>query len=247
MLSRTPLTRPVLPVTVAMFVALAWWRWDPPLRAQPADPIGPIAWGQPLDEIGRGEFHEMHPAWQRADIEADRALVEQVARLHDALSSIDARLERDARAAEALHAAVVELAGLSETTASATRHIREAVARGLEGIRLEVERLTRHVAAAAVEPADEPARLSINDAEAAQLARLPGVGSVLAARIISHRQNHGPFSSLEQLLDVPGIGPATLAKIRPYLTTSQPDQATPDPAGEPVEPTAPMRRGSDGG
>lgn len=57
----------------------------------------------------------------------------------------------------------------------------------------------------------------VNQATAAELESLPGVGPVLAGRIISHRDEHGPFESPEDLLDVAGIGEATLARLRPLV------------------------------
>jgi competence ComEA-like helix-hairpin-helix protein len=59
--------------------------------------------------------------------------------------------------------------------------------------------------------------LDINSAEAAELSQLPGVGPALARRMIDHRQAHGPFLTPEAILDVPGIGEATLDRIRPHL------------------------------
>lgn len=56
--------------------------------------------------------------------------------------------------------------------------------------------------------------ISLNQADAAALEALPGVGPVLAERIIAHREEHGPFQSVEDLLEVPGIGEAKLASIR---------------------------------
>ena len=59
--------------------------------------------------------------------------------------------------------------------------------------------------------------VNVNAAGAAELAQLPGLGPATAARIVDHRRDHGPFTSLEGLLDVPGIGPATLERMRPHL------------------------------
>jgi competence protein ComEA len=50
--------------------------------------------------------------------------------------------------------------------------------------------------------------VDLNTAGAAELEALPGVGPVLAQRILDHREQHGPFGSVEELEDVPGIGPA---------------------------------------
>lgn len=59
--------------------------------------------------------------------------------------------------------------------------------------------------------------VDVNRASAVELAQLPGLGPAMAQRIIDHRKAHGDFSSLDALLDVPGIGEATLAAIRPHL------------------------------
>lgn len=57
-------------------------------------------------------------------------------------------------------------------------------------------------------------RVRVNTASAADLQALPGVGPVLAQRIVAHRESAGPFESVEDLLDVPGIGEAKLAGLR---------------------------------
>ena len=57
-------------------------------------------------------------------------------------------------------------------------------------------------------------RIQINDADAASLESLPGVGPVLAGTIVSHRSEYGPFLKVEDLLDVPGIGEKKLASLR---------------------------------
>ena len=59
--------------------------------------------------------------------------------------------------------------------------------------------------------------VNINTADETELAQLPGLGVTTARRIIDHRREHGPFTSLEGLLDVPGIGQVTLTAMRPYL------------------------------
>ena len=70
------------------------------------------------------------------------------------------------------------------------------------------------------ETVPEPAfPININTASAEELAYLPGVGPVLAERIVQWReQNGGFFSSAEDLLNVEGIGPVRLEEILPYIT-----------------------------
>jgi competence protein ComEA len=57
-------------------------------------------------------------------------------------------------------------------------------------------------------------KVDINVASASELERLPGVGPVLAQRIVAFREDHGPFGVVEDLLDVPGIGEAKLSQMR---------------------------------
>lgn len=59
--------------------------------------------------------------------------------------------------------------------------------------------------------------LDINVATAAELETLAGVGPATARSIIGLRDERGPFLSVEELLDVPGIGTAKLALLRPYV------------------------------
>lgn len=57
-------------------------------------------------------------------------------------------------------------------------------------------------------------RIRVNDADAAALESLPGVGPVLAKAILSYRTEYGAFHSVEDLLGVPGIGEQKLASLR---------------------------------
>src|SRR5919204_4616855 len=60
--------------------------------------------------------------------------------------------------------------------------------------------------------------LNINTATETDLETLSGIGEVLAATIIEYREQNGPFASVDDLLDVSGIGPATLEEIRDQVT-----------------------------
>lgn len=62
------------------------------------------------------------------------------------------------------------------------------------------------------------ALVNLNTATPGQLEELPGVGPVTAEAIVAFRTEHGAFTSVEELLDVSGIGEATLAEIAPHAT-----------------------------
>jgi competence protein ComEA len=60
--------------------------------------------------------------------------------------------------------------------------------------------------------------LNLNTATVTELDGLPGIGPVLAQRIVDHRETSGPFASVEELDDVPGIGPAIAAELAGLVT-----------------------------
>lgn len=60
--------------------------------------------------------------------------------------------------------------------------------------------------------------VSINTADQVTLETLPGVGPVTAGAILAWREEHGAFAAVEELLEVSGIGPATLAELMPHIT-----------------------------
>ena len=60
--------------------------------------------------------------------------------------------------------------------------------------------------------------ININSASETELETLSGIGEVLAATIVEYRTQNGPFASVEDLMDVSGIGPATLDEIRDQVT-----------------------------
>ena len=59
--------------------------------------------------------------------------------------------------------------------------------------------------------------LNLNTADIWQLQEIPGIGEILARRIVEYRRAHGGFSSVQQLLDVDGIGLAKLNTIMEYI------------------------------
>lgn len=59
--------------------------------------------------------------------------------------------------------------------------------------------------------------VNINTAGDAELQRLPGIGPSMAQRILDYRSENGRFKSIDELDEVKGIGPAKLAKMRPFV------------------------------
>lgn len=102
-----------------------------------------------------------------------------------------------------------------------------AVRGGLSGRLVDVDRAP---------PVELRFQVDLNRASAPELALLPGIGETLAERIMQYRQRHGPFRELDELQRVHGIGPRTLAALRPYLAPldswpREPAAADPQPKG----------------
>ena len=67
-------------------------------------------------------------------------------------------------------------------------------------------------------PVEANNRVSLNSATQSDFESLPGVGPVLANRILSWRTQHGMFTSIDDLQSVPGIGPKVFANLSSYVT-----------------------------
>jgi len=65
-----------------------------------------------------------------------------------------------------------------------------------------------------------PQKIDINRAEPWLLEALPGIGEVLAQRIVDYRSENGPFRRIEDLFQVSGIGEATFENIKDFITVS---------------------------
>lgn len=73
----------------------------------------------------------------------------------------------------------------------------------------------------------EPLLIDVNAASADDLIAVDGIGPALAQRIVQHRQEHGPFGTLDELTQIRGIGPSSLERIRSQLS---PAPHSPEPS-----------------
>jgi competence protein ComEA len=85
--------------------------------------------------------------------------------------------------------------------------------RGLSGRLIEFDR---------VDPLTVQFQVDVNTAELPELINIPEVGDTLGQRIIDYRRQNGPFTNVDQLRHVKGIGSKTLEKIKPYLLPINP-------------------------
>lgn len=60
--------------------------------------------------------------------------------------------------------------------------------------------------------------ININTAPSEDLTRLPGIGPARADDIVAYRESHGDFQSIEEIMEVPGIGEKTFEKLSPYIS-----------------------------
>ncbi len=67
-------------------------------------------------------------------------------------------------------------------------------------------------------------QVDLNTSTAKELQQLPGIGKGLAKRIVDYRTSNGPFKSVEELMQVKGIGKKTFAKMKERLAIENPGQ-----------------------
>jgi len=67
------------------------------------------------------------------------------------------------------------------------------------------------------EPQDNNGKIDLNTATLQQLQLLPGVGETIAQRILDYRSEHNSFNSVEDLMNVSGIGEKKFEEIKPYV------------------------------
>lgn len=88
---------------------------------------------------------------------------------------------------------------------------------------------TASIAPTAERPPERPAKLDLNRATAEELQRLPGIGPVLAQRVLEQRITHGRFQTIDDLQDVKGIGKKRMDQLRPLVMVGVVTKAQPKP------------------
>jgi competence protein ComEA len=88
----------------------------------------------------------------------------------------------------------------------------------------------RGAVAAGAAPADATARVDLNSASAAELARLPGIGPAKAKAIVDYR-NESPFRKPDELRNVKGIGDKLYERVKDQVTVGEPRSVPQDRGG----------------
>lgn len=120
-------------------------------------------------------------------------------------------LPTDSRVAEAIEHAggATSVADLAAVNLAATVQDGEQIYVPVQG---------ESAPAAAQSGTEAPGGVNINTASESELQSLSGIGPVLAARILAHRDANGPFSAVDDLQAVAGIGPALMNTLRSEIT-----------------------------
>ncbi len=186
--------RVVAAVCVAALVLLGWMLLSG--RPQTSDPVGPVAMTSPGASGTTGSTGTGGPVELVVDVvgEVERPGIVTVPRGSRVFEAIEAAGGLDGK---------VDTSGVN-------------LARVLEDGEQVVVGPAPEIGSTGVGPTGAAAggKIRLNQATAEQLDTLPGVGPVTAAAIIAWREDNGRFSTVDDLLDVRGIGDATLAELR---------------------------------
>ncbi|SCE97471.1 competence protein ComEA [Micromonospora coriariae] len=187
-------------VAVVVVLAAAGWAW----RSRPhAEPVAPLA-------------SEAAPATPAVDASASGAAEVVVAVAGKVRKPGLVRLPAGARLADAVQAAGGALPGVDVALLNPARKVTDGELIVVGVTPPPPPAGAAGPAAGGAAPAAGP--LNLNTATLAQLDALPGVGPVLAQRILTHRDQHGGFKSVGDLRQVDGIGDARYEQLKDLVT-----------------------------
>ena len=118
-----------------------------------------------------------------------------------------------------LSLAIEKAGGLTEEADLATINL---AMRLTAHIKVYIPRQGEAIPQVMVIDSDPPGKVDLNLASQAQLETLPGVGQVTASAIIDYRTRYGPFESIEDLMQVPGIKEGRFSALKDSICVSQP-------------------------
>lgn len=197
-----PHARALVAIAVAAGVLLTWWLLAG--RPQTSGPVAPLAFSETAAPTASGA-----PPSGRPEL-----IVDVVGKVR---KPGIVTVPKGSRVYEAIQAAGGTKGRVDTTTLNMARELTdgEQILVGLDPV--DVTSSAGSAAAAPGVSAGVPAagaKVNLNSATAEQLDTLPGVGPVTAQAILGWRQTNGRFGSVDDLLDVKGIGEATLAELR---------------------------------
>jgi competence protein ComEA len=182
--------RVLVTIAVAAGVLLTWWLLSERPRTSSPEPVGLSAEAPPPTPTPSAEL-----------------VVDVAGKVkHPGIVTLPA--------GSRVHEAIAEAGGVRGKVDTATLNMARVLVDG-EQILVGVEPVPGDPASGGTSAG---ARISLGTATLEQLDTLPGIGPVTAQAILDHRSEHGPFASVDDLLDVKGIGEATLADIRDQVT-----------------------------
>lgn len=204
-----PHARALVAIAVAAGVLLTWWLLAG--RPQTSGPVAPLAFSSTATPSAETSATGTPVASGAAQAAAGPDLIVDV--VGKVRQPGIVTVPKGSRVYQAIEAAG-GLKGRVDTTAlNLARELTdgEQILVGLDPV--EVSAAPGAAAPAAGEPA-QGVKVNLNTATAEQLDTLPGVGPVTAQAILGWRQTNGRFGAVDDLLDVKGIGEATLAELR---------------------------------